>query len=361
MLLSRRSRALTVVRPLLARACATNSNPEWAEAKESIYASMAPSELYSLISERHAASDGLNRAPSKAFLYLFRGAEKSGLQTDAALAMSAHKMFVSHQRPVPHRHVTALIRACIAASDWDSLEEALTDSRKLQLFFHADFPVLSEAFAGLAGTSEWERLERVHAQLPSMALDGVRKTTDLHASAVTALCEAGEVEAAERTLDAALQMAVGDRRDKHPVLLDTCASLIASQMDSGDVPGAQRTLARVEAHRDGLTGTDTGLPRLLADAARVAAAVAEGGSEQGGVDEGAEDGEAPAAAAAEGEGEGGATGSGEGGAEASALEVALAIAGRVDGAVRTEAVGELSRLGVEVSALPAELAAALTA
>ena len=91
MLFARRGRGLTgAARPFLARACATSSNPQLPAIED--FSLSSPTELYSFISQR---VEGGKEPPSAAYLALTQGAAKSGVKTDAALALSAHTVHLS--------------------------------------------------------------------------------------------------------------------------------------------------------------------------------------------------------------------------------------------------------------------------
>ena len=74
--------------------------------------------------------------------------------------------------------MSALVDAACRAADWDTLHDALSESRALQLHFDTPGP-LTRAFEALAFHQEWERLQALHALLPTMAIDRV-STSRLH-------------------------------------------------------------------------------------------------------------------------------------------------------------------------------------
>ena len=135
-------------------------------------ADASATEIFSAISARHASG----QPPPLAWLYQLATSASSG--DDAALVLTAHRRYVSEQKGIRTPHMSALVDAACRAADWDTLHDALSESRALQLHFDTPGP-LTRAFEALAFHQEWERLQALHALLPTMAIDRV-STSRLH-------------------------------------------------------------------------------------------------------------------------------------------------------------------------------------
>ena len=160
---------------------------------------MSAAELHDHIMSRF---DELSSPPPKSHLLLL------GSAGDASLLLSAHKRYVQQQMMIGREQKKNLIETCIRGSDWDALEEVLTESRQLQLFSRSADELLLPAFDAIAKAGELERLEQLHARLPEMAVDQLC-TSSLHSAVVTALADEGHADAAARALGAAVAMTSG--------------------------------------------------------------------------------------------------------------------------------------------------------
>ena len=204
--------------------------------------------LHEQISERFGSGQ---IAPNRLLFQITREVETA---EDARLAVSAHREFVRHQRPIGHKHISGLVGACLRAEDWDSLFEVLSDSHRLQLHFQTS-GALCEAALVLAEHGEWERLERFHRELPTMAIEAI-STTPVHRIVIRELANAGELEAAARALAVASRLARA-RGAAHAVSLKTVSALAVVQLDAGD-PAAAASTVRVAA--DALKASGWRLP-----------------------------------------------------------------------------------------------------
>ena len=229
-----------VISPSVRRQHAATKN------QPSEFESMTAAALNSFIETRHEEGQ---LPPTQALVALCRSAIASGVTSDATLALAAHKRHVNAQRLIGVDNIRTLVMACVSGKDWDSLEDALVNSRRLQLFF-PDGVELAAAIQGLAAAEEWERLERIHCALPRMAVDQV-KTAKIHYLTVRALAQAQEVDAADRALAAAISMVDPRGTDSpngptgaHKMRLATLAPLLEAYVETENAAGAGQALHR---------------------------------------------------------------------------------------------------------------------
>ena len=291
-----------------------------------------------------ARFDAHARPPAKFLRRVQLDASEPG---DAALALDAHKRYIGAQMQISKSAVDGLVDACVRTKEWDTLMEALGQSKRNQLFFSGPGP-LKRALTGLGDDGEFERIEVLHGWLPRMA---VPVTAQMNFDVVRTLANAGELEAAARAL--ARATAAGT-----PLKPAAFAVLGSAQLEAGRAAEALTTAHAAHAAK---LSPNAG---LLAVAVRACLAhndaTASGGAEAEGAAEGEAEGEA------KGEGESGEGAAAEGEAEAARLPfeplpLLESMAAAAEPQARAAALSKLEAAGVTVDALPGALAKAMRA
>ena len=257
------------------------------------------SEIHQAITERF--DSGL--APPSSFLKLL--SDRVDRFEDAALVLNAHRRYVDFQKNIDLDHIDGLLSSSCRLQDWDTLHDALAESRRLQLHFRSAKP-LELAFRELAKHKEYERLEQLHALLPTMAIDSVG-TAPIHLMVIRDLLLAGELGAAARVLDAAVALATSSDNPMHRIRPQTFARVANAQLRASDPTAVARTVllavANMKADRKVSSGASAksdeikSLSHLVAAAVEAAAAAPDDEpSAPAGPAEGAEGTEAAEAA-----------------------------------------------------------------
>ena len=133
-------------------------------------ADASATEIFSAISARHASG----QPPPWAWLYQRATSASSG--DDAALVLTAHRSVRVRTEGIRTPHMSAL---STRHAELPTGTPSMTPCPSPVRFSCTDTQPLTRAFEALAFHQEWERLQALHALLPTMAIDRV-STSRLH-------------------------------------------------------------------------------------------------------------------------------------------------------------------------------------
>ena len=185
------------------------------------------------------------RPPRKKLVELGQAVSEEG---DAALVIEAHRRYcLARHEMNSKRSGKLLFRACLAERNWERVIELLAGAPRHQVFF-SEWTPAREIFGAATADGDWARLEQMY-ELCRRA--GAAATHDEAGFVVKALAEAGEFDAAARTLarvPAGLLRPTAAAKLLH-ALVDAAEAARVDEADGADDAAAAAVAALPELER----------------------------------------------------------------------------------------------------------------
>jgi hypothetical protein len=185
------------------------------------------------------------RPPRKKLVELGQAVSEEG---DAALVIEAHRRYcLARHEMNSKRSGKLLFRACLAERNWEKVIELLAGAPRHQVFF-SEWTPAREIFGAATADGDWARLEQMY-ELCRRA--GAAATHDEAGFVLKALAEAGEFDAAARTLarvPAGLLRPTAAAKLLH-ALVDAAEAARVDEADGADEVAAAAVAALPELER----------------------------------------------------------------------------------------------------------------